>query len=234
MKLDLVVIIPVYNESEIIVHVLKDWLERLESLSLNFLIAVYNDGSNDETKTILMDFAINNNHLKIINKKNSGHGPTILQGYNDFAEKAQWIFQVDSDNEIDSASFKNFWDKRNDFDFLIGTRKKDNIPLTRKIISKIARIISLFLFDSPLTDVNCPYRLMSQKFLRECLPHIPQGTNIPNIFLSCLAAKLDFKFKEIKVSYCYRSTGKPSLNKWKLLKFSIVSSYQLCLLKLKS
>ena len=45
-----------------------------------------------------------NEEIEVIDKSNSGHGSTILQGYQQ--SKGDWIFQTDSDNEIRPDQFK--------------------------------------------------------------------------------------------------------------------------------
>ena len=51
MHLDLV--IPVYNEDEIIKVVVKDWISVLSELNINYRINLYNDGSTDTTIDVL-------------------------------------------------------------------------------------------------------------------------------------------------------------------------------------
>lgn len=140
MKETLKVIIPVYNEEGAIAVVIDDWTQKLASLKIDFKIYIYNDGSKDDTLLILNDLAKENNHLVVVDKPNSGHGPTILKGYKENLD-AEWLFQVDSDNELKATDFDKFWDIREDFDFIIGNRKQRKSPLPRIIITQISRIV---------------------------------------------------------------------------------------------
>ena len=47
--IELAVIIPVYNEEEVISAVLREWHSTLDKLKINFEIHAYNDGSNDNS-----------------------------------------------------------------------------------------------------------------------------------------------------------------------------------------
>ena len=47
--IELAVVIPVYNEREIIAEVIKDWNNVLEPLSISYSLNLYNDGSKDDT-----------------------------------------------------------------------------------------------------------------------------------------------------------------------------------------
>jgi len=99
MTIDLAVVMPVYNEEECIVKVLKSWISTLTALGMRFQIIVLNDGSSDGTQQALNVFD-HDNRIDVINKANSGHGPTILMGYKKSVELAEWTFQCDSDNEM--------------------------------------------------------------------------------------------------------------------------------------
>ena len=57
---DLAVIIPVYNEHQIIGQVINDWNEALKQLSISYEIHVYNDGSKDNTAGVVSEIAQKN------------------------------------------------------------------------------------------------------------------------------------------------------------------------------
>lgn len=121
--LDLAVVIPVYNEELAIAGVLRDWSAVLDSLGMKYVIAEYNDGSQDRTKEVLAETEIAlKGKILVVNKENSGHGPTILQGYKEYAPKSDWIFQIDSDNEMQPDGFAELWRARGEYDFLLGYR----------------------------------------------------------------------------------------------------------------
>ena len=97
--LDLVVVMPIYNEQACIEGVLVSWKKTLERLGVAFKILAINDGSTDGTARALEGFA-GDPDIEAITKPNSGHGPTILLGYREAVRQAPWIFQCDSDDEI--------------------------------------------------------------------------------------------------------------------------------------
>ena len=107
-KLELAVIIPVYNEEEIIPIVLKEWHDTLNELQINFKIHAYNDGSKDNSLKAMEAISEQLDRLFVHDKENSGHGPTILKGYRENSE-AEFVFQVDSDNEIKADQFYKIW-----------------------------------------------------------------------------------------------------------------------------
>jgi len=218
------VIIPVYNEDEVIADVLVEWLDELRRLNIDFQICVYNDGSTDKTKEKIKALAHAHEELSIHDKKNSGHGPTILEGYQNC--HAEWIFQTDSDNEIKPDQFEELWTKRENNDFIIGIRTNRESPISRKLVSLVSRWTVKLLYGNGVEDVNCPYRLYRREAFIESFKKLPNDTFAPNVILSGIACRHKMRIDEIPVVYRFRSTGEVSIKKWKLLKSASRSWWQ--------
>lgn len=215
----LVVVMPVYNEAEAIAPVLRKWCAMLDTLALRYRIRAYNDGSKDATGQILQREAeASGGRVLAIDKPNGGHGPTILQGYREATEEADWVFQIDSDDEMAPDSFPALWAKREDFDFLVGRRAGRRQPLARKVISFVSRACVRLFYGRGVWDVNAPYRLMRAAVFAPLYAAIPTNTFAPNVILSGLAARLKLRAFEMPVPQHDRTTGEVSIKKWKLLK----------------
>ncbi len=224
-SIDISVVIPVYNEQEIIEHVVKDWDITLKEYTRNYEIHIYNDGSKDKTLEVLRSVISKYRHLKIHNKPNSGHGSTILQGYRE-NHHAEWIFQVDSDNEIPAQYFRKFWELKSDYDFIVGIRQQRNGPFVRKIISFIAKSVVSLFYGRSIKDVNVPYRLMRNQKFKPIFAKIPGSTFAPNVIISGCAVQKKLKIKQIPVSSTLRETGEVSIKKWKLFRVTVTSLWQ--------
>jgi glycosyltransferase involved in cell wall biosynthesis len=224
-KLDLAVIIPTYNEEGSIEKVINKWTNELLKTSINFKINVYNDGSTDKTLEILNQLKENNKNLIIYNKINSGHGSTILQGYCENTQ-AEWIFQADSDDEIEPKSFHKLWSYRDKYEFMIGRRCGRKSPLSRSIVSFFARLIVNIFYGKSVYDVNCPYRLMKVDIFKDCFFSIPKSFFAPNIIITGYAALKNVRDIEIDVFFKPRITGETSIKKLKLFKVAVISCWQ--------
>lgn len=222
--LELTVVIPVYNEEEIISFVIQDWISELRGLKIDFTIKIYDDGSKDNTLTILNQEAQKYSELHVIDKPNSGHGPTILQGYKEAG--TPWILQVDSDNEMRAEYFGALWKNREKYDFLIGIRESRRQPLSRKIVTAISRATVRTIFGKGVTDVNSPYRLMRRQAFESIFQTIRPDTFAPNVIISGMAAKKNLRIFETGVPVKFRTTGEVSIKKWKLLKSAVKSWWQ--------
>lgn len=216
---DLIVVMPVYNEAEAIGPVLKKWRAMLDTLNIRYQIRAYNDGSKDNTGAILKEVSsTSDGRILGVDKANSGHGPTILRGYREAAREAEWVFQIDSDDEMGPESFPKLWAMREAYDFLVGQRDGRRQPLPRKIISFVSRLCVRIFYGKGIWDVNTPYRLMRAEAFQRHYEAIPDNTFAPNVILSGLAARNGLRMTEIPVPQHDRTTGEVSIKKWKLLK----------------
>ena len=223
----LAVVMPVYNEEGAIGAVINKWMEKLDKLQIDYNIIAYNDGSKDNAAEILEEIAKTQPQLIVVNKANSGHGPTILKAYRDNATQYSWIFQIDSDDEMSPEGFASLWGKRNDYDFLLGIRDGRLQQLPRKIISFVSRAcIKIFYGWVGVWDVNSPYRLMRSEKFADLFNKIPEDTFAPNVIVSGFVARKKLRFYETPVPCKPRETGEVSIKKWKLFKAAIKSFVQ--------
>jgi glycosyltransferase involved in cell wall biosynthesis len=213
---DVTIIIPVYNEEEVITKVLESWLLVLRKLKIKFSILALNDGSKDGTLSVLQRVAEENPELTVIDKTNSGHGPTILEGYR--KATTQWIFQVDSDNEIDADQFPAIWNSRAENDLVLGVRYQRQSPLSRQLITFVSRLTINLLYGKGVTDVNTPFRLYKRIKFQKIFSDIPPDTFAPNVILSGYAAVHRMNIAEVNIDCHPRLTGEVSIKKWKLAK----------------
>ena len=220
---ELVVVMPVYNEAEIIETVLDDWIAVLDKLGCDYVVHAFNDGSTDDSLSILQDYAGRCTRVQVHDKSNAGHGPTVLKGYKEFCDAAPWLFQVDSDNEVRAAMFPQFWEQRQGYDFIIGRRIGEQRPLVRRIMSIGAALVVRVIFGKGVHDVNCPYRLMRAEIFRDLYRAIPDDTFSPNLVVAGYAVVSDLRRLEIPVKYRTRKTGTVSIRKLNIIR-AIVSS----------
>ena len=223
--MDVAVVMPVYNEEACIAGVVRSWRAMLSELGLTFRILVLNDGSTDGTQAALSVF-LGDECVQVIHKANSGHGPTILLGYQKAVETADWVFQCDSDDEMKPDSFPELWRRREASDALFGVRSGRRQPLARKLISACSRATVRVFFGSGVVDVNVPYRLIRVSLLRRILPQIPPDTFAPNVIISGALARGGARLYNHPVPHEGRKTGTVSIVKWKLWRATFRAFWQ--------
>jgi glycosyltransferase involved in cell wall biosynthesis len=225
MESEIALVMPVYNEEEIITEVVQSWREQFDRLGIRFQMIVLNDGSKDGTQGQLETF-LGDPRISIVQKPNSGHGPTILMGYRKAVDIAPWVFQTDSDNEMRPEHFGEFWRQRENYDGLFAVRQGRTQGLGRGVISTVSRATVALRFGRGVADVNVPYRLMRSEVLKPIVERIPDDTFAPNVIISGAFARSGARIANIPVPYEGRKTGTVSIVKWKLWKAAMRSFWQ--------
>ena len=179
----LAIVIPVYNEAENLPALLRDWQSVFEATGASYRIIFIDDGSTDGSLALLQRLQTENQAISIHTQPNSGHGAAILKGYH-LALDAEWVFQIDSDHQLETTAFAQLWANRSNYDFLIARRADKNASRGRRWISRVSTCMVRLLYGKGATDVNSPYRLMRSRLLRAALEKIPAGSFAPNVLLT--------------------------------------------------
>ena len=208
---DVAVVIPVFNEEKLIGECINEWLNVLDSVNLNYEILIIDDGSSDATISIVERYGDNQN-IQLIIKQNEGHGPTILAGYKRAVGIAEWVFQADSDNEINPNQFSALWSRRQGQDAVIAWRQGRDQTTVRRLVTFFARVTTKVLFRCHLRDVNIPFRLIRSETLTILLEKIPSDTFAPNIALSGALSLMNYQVEECPVVFNERIVGESSLS----------------------
>ena len=209
-------ILPAYNEEKNIERTITSWIPIVKKHPGSEIL-VLNDGSVDKTATILNKLSKKYNFFKVINKKNEGHGKTILLGYKKAIQtKHAWVFQTDSDGHFETKDFYKLWKKRKNSNFIIGARLNRQDPLYRLLYSHFISIWIFLLFGKCIKDPNIPFRLIERNYLKKIIRLVPNEAFAPNILLSILAVKDGFNLHHIPVKHFARN--KDSYPKLKMFK----------------
>ncbi|HEV9036360.1 MAG TPA: glycosyltransferase family 2 protein [Puia sp.] len=182
-KTELAIVIPVYNEEQNLRALFRDWQPVFKASGASYRIIAIDDGSADDSVRLLQSLQSENPVISIHTQPNSGHGAAILKGYR-LALDAEWVFQMDSDHQLDTGAFVRLWANRNDYDLLIAQRADRNASKGRRWISRFSTGMVRMLYGRGVTDVNSPYRLMRSQVLRSALEKIPAGSFAPNVLLT--------------------------------------------------
>ncbi len=210
-------VMPVYNEEACIADVVFSWRDELSALNLDFALLILNDGSKDGTARALEVFQ-SDPRIRVVNKENEGHGPTILRGYRIAAREAVWVFQCDSDDEMKPAHFRKLWNKRFKYDALFGVRAHREQEAARRLLSAGSRLAVRLVFGRGVRDVNTPYRLLRSEALKPIVAAIPDDTFAPNILISGVFSKRRNRIYNTFVPHENRKTGTASLTSSKVWK----------------
>ena len=217
----LYIIVPAYNEAENIEKLIDDWYPVIERHNGNgeSRLVVINDGSKDETYTILKKCAETRPLLKPLTKENGGHGPTLIYGYRyAIKNKVDYIFQTDSDGQTLPEEFESFWEQRTEYDAILGNRCDRQDGMSRKFVENTLRFILKLVFGVSVPDANAPFRLMKRDVVERYIKKMPKDFNLPNVMLTTYFAYYKEKALFLKVTFRPRQGGKNSINIRKIVR----------------
>lgn len=231
MSLLLSIVMPAYNEEEVIETVVKQWTDLLTRKfpAETTRLIVVNDGSRDKTGAILDEIKTRYPKLMVVHQPNGGHGNAVVNGYRQaVALDSEYVFQTDSDDQFIADDFDRLWDKRDDSPFILGYREERFDAPARLVITRILRWSITLIYGTHIMDSNIPFRLIRGTFLRQLLAQLPDPTPFaPNIFLAVMAKKAGFNTFDLPITHKERQTGTVSILKWKLLKVCMQSFKEL-------
>lgn len=216
------IIIPAYNEEMNIESVAIEWHEVVKEINEESKLVIIDDGSKDNTYNKLLELQKSLPQLVPLTKKNGGHGATVLYGYNYALEnKADYIFQTDSDGQTIPKEFNQFWINRNKYSAIIGHRNHREDGLSRVFVTKTLKIVLWFIFHLKITDANTPFRLIKRDVLQKYIKKIPENFNLSNVMLTVLLIKNNENIKFYPITFRPRQGGVNSINFKRIIKIGI-------------
>ena len=222
-SLELLVVLPVYNEEANIGRVIEQWCAQLDAGTVRYSILALDDGSTDGTASVLQSLREKwGPKLELVQHGNSGHGPTILKGYRLAIERrVPWIFQIDSDGQCDPQYFARFWAARDAYDFIAGCRLRREDGLGRVFISSVLRGVILLISGANCRDANVPYRLMRTAAIAPLVEKIPSDSFFTNVGLSVLALRARLRIALIPIVFRARLGGRTTVPYRKMGKHAV-------------
>lgn len=211
----LYIVIPAYNEEENIQQVIEDWypiVEKYHGKGESRLVII-DDGSKDNTYQIMQNVASDRPLFLPLTKDNGGHGATVLYGYQyALNNHADYIFQTDSDGQTIPTEFHQFWEKREQYDMIIGWRNSREDGVSRVFVTKVLKLVLRICFGVNVIDANTPFRLMKVDTLKKYIGYIPDNFNLSNVIVSVIFEKAKCNVKYIPITFRPRQGGVNSIN----------------------
>ena len=172
MKPELSIVIPVYNEEELIVDSIKKVSSLMQKSKLRYELILVDDGSKDASLELMKKFASKKKNIRVVrHKKNRGYSETIRTGLRQ--TKGKYSSHLDADLQYDPKGLIRLYRCANklQISFISGdmykTTNKSTYPFYRKILSIGRNMLTCLLFSIPQnTDVN-NIKLIKTSLLRK-------------------------------------------------------------------
>lgn len=204
----ILVIIPAYNESKNIVKTVN----KLREANKNIDYIVVNDGSTDQTISVLKNNKMNYLDLPI----NLGIGGAMQTGYlYAFKNNYDIAIQFDGDGQHNPNYISKMVDELNNgYDMVIGSRYIEELSkfkstkmrrLGIRFLSKLIKLVSGKKIYDPTSGYRCVNKKIIELFANDYPIDYPEPDSVTKII------RLGYKVKEIPVEMEERENGKSSI-----------------------
>jgi len=223
------IIIPIYNEKETLLKILKK-VEGADTLGLEKEIILVDDGSTDGTLDILK--TLENGYQIIYHEKNLGKGAAIKNGFR--AATGDFILIQDADLEYNPQNYPQLLRPilENKADVVFGSRNLQKNPTDNFSFYLGRRITNLFLnilCGSKLTDYWTCYKVFKAPIVKSL--ELECNRFDVEVEMTVKIIKRGYKIVEVPIDYLPRSISagkkiKPQdglIAIWKTIKYKFVS-----------
>ena len=223
-NIDISVVVSVYNEAEGIANSYAEFNRVLSAMTESYELIFVNDGSVDNTFSILKPIAESDEHVRLINfSKNFGHESAMIAGI--VYAKGSAIICMDSDLQHPPAKIPEMvelWKQGFDVVNMVRLERKD-ATLMNKITSKCFYKFINSISDAKLAENASDFFLISRNVAKVLKKDFRERTR----FLRGLIQLVGFTKTTMEYVAQERTAGESHYSFFKLLKlsFSAISSF---------
>lgn len=228
----LTVVVPAYNESEVLRAFHARLIAALETLALDCSVLYVDDGSRDDTYAIMCELREADPRVATLRlSRNFGKELALTAGLDHADADAVVVIDADLQDPPELiAAFVEYW--RDGFDLVYGTRasRAGETRLKKFTASLFYRVMGR-LSQTPLPRDTGDFRLLSRRAL-DALKKIRERQR----FMKGLFAWVGFRQKSVVYARDPRFAGDTKWNYWKLWNFAIdgITSFSGAPLKIAS
>lgn len=206
-------VIPVFNEDESLPEFYKRLSKALGRIEKSYEILFIDDGSTDESLSLLKKFSKKDKHVRIFSfRKNQGKSEALTLGFQ--MAKGNYIVTLDADLQDLPEEIEKLYKKAKEgYDVVCGWRRERKDPIRKVLSSKLFNFLASSFWGLKLHDYNCGLKL----YVKEAAKSLRLYGGMHR-FIPLLVFGEGFSVTEVHVSHSQRLYGKSKYGFSKLWK----------------
>ena len=221
------IIFPFYNEEKRILNLFKE-IKKIKNYKINYDIIFVNDGSTDNSLSLVKNFILKEKKCKLITYKNNrGKGYAIKKGV--LNSKFEWILTCDIDLSV-KLDFFLIWFNKYNFNKKCAYFGSRNLKLSktktlfiRKFMGLILNLFIKYFLDNSLKDTQCGYKIYNKLYAKKIFKRLFVYDFTHDLEVILLLKKEKIKIIELPVKWKHVSGSKVNLVKDSILFFNYIS-----------
>ena len=193
---------PVFNEADSIQTLVDEIIQTLSSRKMRYEIIFVDDGSTDDSFTVLSDCHQKIPQIKVIQfRSNFGKAEALSVGFS--IARGQNVVTMDGDLQDDPGEIPKLIAKLNEgFDMVSGWKKTRKDPFSKRFPSKVWNGLTALMTGLKLHDFNCGLKVYKKEVVKSLTIYGELHRYIP-----ALASWEGFKVGEMEVNHRSRKYG---------------------------
>jgi dolichol-phosphate mannosyltransferase len=160
---ELSLMMPAYNEEEILPIALDEAVTALNAQVSTWEIVIVDDGSTDRTPEILAEWVDREPRIRVVtNNPNRGYSQALIRGFH--ACDLDVIFYTDADAQFDLMEISRLYPLIAEADMVAGYRVGRQDPWFRLVTSGVYNAIQGLVLGVRARDVNCAFKFFRRDF----------------------------------------------------------------------
>jgi dolichol-phosphate mannosyltransferase len=160
-ELNLSIILPVFNQQKKILSSIRRVKQAVELWFSNYELIVVNDGSTDNTLTLLKGIALTDEHIRILSyTPNRGKGYAVRHGV--LHSEGDIVMFLDGDLDISPDLIKDYVERLSTADLVVASKRHPQsnvvIPWSRAFLSRAFNLLIRIATGIPQKDTQAGFK----------------------------------------------------------------------------
>lgn len=196
-------VIPVFNHARKISYSIEKIKQAVELSLSNYELIIVNDGSTDNTLTILKDIAkTDDEHVRVISyTPNRGKGYAVRQGV--LHSQGDAVVLLDGDLDISPDLIKDYVERLSTSDLVIASKKHPEsnvrIPRSRAFLSRAFNLLIKVTIGIAQTDTQAGFKVGKGDIMRKIFRNVTVNRYAFDVEFFAIASILHLKVQEMPV-----------------------------------